>query len=313
MEVFSSVPQEPGDLEERVADRVVAKLEELVRRQMGESETAPAPKAPAAPTRANKGSGGKPAPTTTPRGGENPPTAGRKRRGVSEARKARKKEKKRIKRQEEARARAGALQGPITGQRGGAREPCPVEETGPRAKTRAGAQTVPPTPTTKKGGVQPPPQRGESKTTGVPVPAGDWQVVRRREEGANRGPRPAGLRSYAEAATRAPAPSTGARGREPTTAAGGRGKQQAAPRQQQQRKQVPTRRPPKTAAVQVTCPPDQYASTLRLARERVSLQELGIPELRPRRAKTGGPATGDRWRGQGDQGRSSGRGTARGP
>jgi len=50
---------------------------------------------------------------------------------------------------------------------------------------------------------------------------------------------------------------------------------------------MPARKPPKTAAVQVTCPPDQYASTLRLARERVSLQELGIPELRPRRAKMG--------------------------
>jgi len=37
----------------------------------------------------------------------------------------------------------------------------------------------------------------------------------------------------------------------------------------------------------VTCPPDQYANTLRLAWERVSLRELGILELRPRRAKTG--------------------------
>jgi len=37
----------------------------------------------------------------------------------------------------------------------------------------------------------------------------------------------------------------------------------------------------------VACPPGQYAETMRLARERVNIKELGIPELKPRRARTG--------------------------
>jgi len=47
------------------------------------------------------------------------------------------------------------------------------------------------------------------------------------------------------------------------------------------------KRPPKTAAVQVTCHPGQCAETMRLARERVNLRNLGISELRPQRARTG--------------------------
>jgi len=39
--------------------------------------------------------------------------------------------------------------------------------------------------------------------------------------------------------------------------------------------------------MQVTCPPDQYADTMRLARKRVNLWDLGIGELRPHRARTG--------------------------
>lgn len=47
------------------------------------------------------------------------------------------------------------------------------------------------------------------------------------------------------------------------------------------------RRPPRTATVTITCPPDQYAAAMRKAREAINLKKLGIKSLRPKRAITG--------------------------
>lgn len=51
--------------------------------------------------------------------------------------------------------------------------------------------------------------------------------------------------------------------------------------------QKKTRRPPRTATVTITCPPDQYAAAMRKAREAINLEKLGIKSLRPKRAITG--------------------------
>jgi len=47
------------------------------------------------------------------------------------------------------------------------------------------------------------------------------------------------------------------------------------------------RKPPRTAAVQVACPESDRAETMRIVRARVNLNELGIREMLPRRARTG--------------------------
>lgn len=52
-------------------------------------------------------------------------------------------------------------------------------------------------------------------------------------------------------------------------------------------KRAPKRRPPRTAAVTLTCPPDGYAEAMRVAQGAIDLKELGIKELRPKRAATG--------------------------
>jgi len=142
---------------------------------------------------------------------------------MSEARRARRKEKRCIKRQEKARERAGALRGLSTDRGNGDTRPRPAEGTDPMTRARAGTQTAVSTPT-RNGEVQPPPPRRGARIADVPAPSGDWQVVKRgRDGGANRESRPTDPRSYAEAAARASAPSTGARGRGSTTVAGGRG------------------------------------------------------------------------------------------
>ncbi|KYN13155.1 Gag-Pol polyprotein [Trachymyrmex cornetzi] len=52
--------------------------------------------------------------------------------------------------------------------------------------------------------------------------------------------------------------------------------------------EVKKKRPPRNAVVQIATEGDTtYADTLKMAKERISLEELGISELRPRRAKTG--------------------------
>lgn len=52
-------------------------------------------------------------------------------------------------------------------------------------------------------------------------------------------------------------------------------------------KKPPRRRPPRTAAVTLTCPPDSYAEAMRVARQKVNLRDIGIQALRPKRAATG--------------------------
>jgi len=48
------------------------------------------------------------------------------------------------------------------------------------------------------------------------------------------------------------------------------------------------KRPPRTAAVVMTCPNGTYADKIKEAREKISLDEIGIKELKIRRAATGG-------------------------
>jgi len=105
----------------------------------------------------------------------------------------------------------------------------------------------------------------------VPVPPDGWTpVVGRRQR-----------RTYAEAASRASAPPGRGRPSAPRRPTSGNRDDSST------RQPVRPKKPPKTAAVQVTCPPGQYAETMRLARERVNLRGLGIGELKPRRARTG--------------------------
>lgn len=47
------------------------------------------------------------------------------------------------------------------------------------------------------------------------------------------------------------------------------------------------RRPPRAAAVTLTCPPDKYSEVMEKARAEINLDEIGITALRPKRARTG--------------------------
>lgn len=53
------------------------------------------------------------------------------------------------------------------------------------------------------------------------------------------------------------------------------------------KKSANKRRPPRTAAVTLTCPPDSYALAMRKVREKIQLEDLGIEALKPRKAVTG--------------------------
>lgn len=53
------------------------------------------------------------------------------------------------------------------------------------------------------------------------------------------------------------------------------------------RNMVPTRRPPRTAAVVLTCPPDGYADAMRKTRQHIELKEIGIGPLKLKKAATG--------------------------
>lgn len=59
-------------------------------------------------------------------------------------------------------------------------------------------------------------------------------------------------------------------------------------RQERVRTRRPARRrPPRTAAVTLTCPPDMYSEVMKKARAEINLEEIGITALRPKRAITG--------------------------
>lgn len=119
--------------------------------------------------------------------------------------------------------------------------------------------------------------RGDSKpekiNTAPTASAEPWREVGKR--GKPKGNTPAAGRPLAGA---------GQEGKPPTIKNGGKpgkgipgGKAQATTK----------RRPPRTAAVTLTCPPDRYAEAMRVVREQISLRELGIDALRPKRAATG--------------------------
>jgi len=111
---------------------------------------------------------------------------------------------------------------------------------------------------------------------------------RRREEGATNRSTSRGRRgTYAEAAAGPPPQlSQGQRPGAPQPS-GGRPALPGGPLGGARTQQRPTlRRPPKMAAVQVSCPLGQIAESMKLAREKINLKSLGIGELRPRRART---------------------------
>lgn len=56
---------------------------------------------------------------------------------------------------------------------------------------------------------------------------------------------------------------------------------------QESRNRIPTRRPPRTAAVVLTCPPDSYPDAMRRARQKIKLREIGIDSIKPKKAATG--------------------------
>jgi len=178
-------------------------------------------------------------------------------RRISEARKKRKKEKRREKRREEARRRAAASAPPSSTPKSGARTTGPMT----RSQTRAGAP--PPIPSASHPA---PPNPGATLWT---------KVVGRTER-----------KKQQQATARTATPATAAFIAAGKTAAG------KAPDGVKQRGGTPTapqnvRKPPRTAAVQIACPEGERAETMRLARTRINLEELGIKELRPRRARTG--------------------------
>jgi len=221
---------------------------------------------------------------------------------AEERRKERKKEKRRRKRQkdaarrqEEAHQRAGnpleprQKRGPKDTQTHAAADPGPASRT--RARTRVTAEAA-----TKVPRAQPPPPTQAATIKDVPVPPDGWTVVKdRRDRGAdhnNRSQSRGRRQTYANAAAKPPAPprkqpDTGRNAQRGRPTSTGR-QRDATVRQQRQQQQLPTlKRPPKTAAIQVACPPGQAEITMRLARERVDIRRLGIEELRPRRARTG--------------------------
>jgi len=124
-----------------------------------------------------------------------------------------------------------------------------------------------------------PPPPGVVPIKDVPIPPEGWTLV----EGRRGRPGPKNKNTYAEAVTRVSPPNKGEPPNKPGRPANerrdGGSKRQSVP--------PVMKRPPKTAAVQLSCPPSQYAETMRLARERVNLRGLGIDEVRPRKSRTG--------------------------
>jgi len=179
-----------------------------------------------------------------------PPSKGKK---ISEARKAKKKEKRREKRREEARRRLGASAPP---------PPPPMENAtrgaGPMTRSRSGAA-----PATRALTLpSPSPTHPRTDTT-------QWSRVlgRREKKEARQGGQSPATKAFIVAG---PAQRKGERNGASTATA-----------------QVRLKKAPRTAAVQITCPEGQRAETMRLARARVNPEELGIQDMKPRRAQTG--------------------------
>jgi len=238
-------------------------------------------------------------PSTIPRRKAPPPPPQReKNRASEEEKKRRKRERRRIKRQEEARKRAEARARGEDPPRSRRKDECGEKtESGPASRTRAKTRTM----TDSTMGVpKTRPLSAEARIEDVPVPPDGWTLVKgRRGGGAADGSKSREQGTYANIAAKIPAQGTSRgtaqkpRGRAPTIIGQQQqrqqGRQQGTGRQsqQQQQRQPTFKRPPKTATIQVACPPGQCAETMRLARERVNIRSLGIEELRPRRARTG--------------------------
>lgn len=56
---------------------------------------------------------------------------------------------------------------------------------------------------------------------------------------------------------------------------------------QEGRNRIPARRPPRTAAVVLTCPLDGYADAMRRATQQIELKEIRIGSMKPKKAATG--------------------------
>jgi len=193
----------------------------------------------------------------------------------------REKERRRRKRQEEARKREEAR----TRDEGHSKQqhearPRSAEEVGPAARTRAKTRVV----TGIAAGtprVQPSPSNGEQvKIRDVPIPPNGWTQVKSRKDKVS-------APTYAQALTSNPTLSRSQGvSRQASKNIQGRVTTPGQRQQEETRKQA-MKKPPKNAAVQLTCPPGQYSDIMKLARERINIRSLGIEELRPRRARTG--------------------------
>lgn len=108
------------------------------------------------------------------------------------------------------------------------------------------------------------PQR---RTRGKQPPKEEWRTVVGRKE------------------RKKPPPPTVAR---PPPAGAGQGALQTVRKGKEQKRNKTTRRkPPRTAAVALTCPPNGYTEAMGMVRKGIDLREIGIQSLRPKRAATG--------------------------
>jgi len=230
----------------------------------------------------------RPPPAGKPTAPDHPSTKKR----MSEQRKAKRRENRRRKRQEAARLRAetedraGAPSDTRHGRVPRGSRPATAEDSGgPATRTRSKVTVA----ETRSQGPS-----YNVQIEDVRVPPTDWTLVQKKKKGKGQEQaRPTRKPSYAETAARpTSAPRRDSRGatasRPNNKGTTSRPQQQPWPGAPQKAQPTPApRKPPRTAAVQVTCPPGEYAETMRLARARVNIKDLGIPELRPRRARTG--------------------------
>jgi len=273
-ELYSSVtPQDPrNSLVDRVVDKVLAQLKGTVIDRPEEkqfSQPLSDKKAPVAKLKSQRVP-----PLATPQSVENGPLPKNK---VSEARKDRKKEKRRQKRQEEARRRSEGLPEGKKKDSPGRAQQRPEVNLGPASGTRSRLRQ-----TTENGR---PSAIKEVIIRDVSIPPKEWTTVGKggrpmrtdRPKSGDRG------ETYAKAVAKHPPP--------PASSSSGQSSRGGASRiptqQQQQRQPVTIKRPPKTAAVQISCPPGKCGEAMRLAKERMDFRGLGIKDLRPRRARTG--------------------------
>lgn len=137
---------------------------------------------------------------------------------------------------------------------------------------KAGKVALPPQPTGQQS-------REKSSAAGPPNAAdtGAWQTVANKRAKKTAGPKTGATTGRGK---------EGPSGGKPP-AKEGKGKGTIPPSQGAQSRKAPKRRPPRTAAVTLTCPPDGYAEAMRVAQGAIDLHELGIKELRPKRAATG--------------------------